>query len=280
MFLQIDASHHGWLQRRRPRLTLLSAIDDATGKVVALRFPRERGCSRLLPPPARGLRPAPGALHRPPQHLLADQRPNAAGAARRPPLADAVRPRHGRARHPAHRRALTASQRRTPLGHPPGPPRLRAAPRGCLHPRGGQRLPARLLRRFQSHLLSHSGDTRLRLPPSPDRGRPSTPSSASSTSASSARTTAYASARRCSSSSQGVTASATPTPPSRSARPSTTASACSSTAVSFPPSSSRFASCSRLRPLRASPPRQDAPPRREPRPNTPRPGHPWRTTQP
>lgn len=38
MLLQVDASHHDWLQGRGPRLVLLGAIDDATGKVAALRF--------------------------------------------------------------------------------------------------------------------------------------------------------------------------------------------------------------------------------------------------
>jgi hypothetical protein len=34
MLLQIDGSPHAWLQGRGPRLTLLAAIDDATGKVA------------------------------------------------------------------------------------------------------------------------------------------------------------------------------------------------------------------------------------------------------
>jgi transposase len=38
MLLQIDASHHDWLQGRGPRLALLGAIDDATSKIVSLRF--------------------------------------------------------------------------------------------------------------------------------------------------------------------------------------------------------------------------------------------------
>jgi transposase len=38
LLLQIDASLHDWLEGRGPRLTLLGAIDDATSKVVALRF--------------------------------------------------------------------------------------------------------------------------------------------------------------------------------------------------------------------------------------------------
>lgn len=38
MLLQIDASHHDWLQGRGPRLVLLAAIDDATGTVPVARF--------------------------------------------------------------------------------------------------------------------------------------------------------------------------------------------------------------------------------------------------
>lgn len=38
MLLQIDASHHDWLQGRGSRLVLLAVIDDATGKVPAARF--------------------------------------------------------------------------------------------------------------------------------------------------------------------------------------------------------------------------------------------------
>lgn len=38
MLLQLDASHHDWLQGRGPRLVLLAGIDDATGKVPAARF--------------------------------------------------------------------------------------------------------------------------------------------------------------------------------------------------------------------------------------------------
>lgn len=38
MLLQIDASHHAWLEARGPRLALVGAIDDATGEVVAAFF--------------------------------------------------------------------------------------------------------------------------------------------------------------------------------------------------------------------------------------------------
>ena len=38
MLLQVDGSRHDWLEGRGPRLTLLAAIDDATGEVVAAIF--------------------------------------------------------------------------------------------------------------------------------------------------------------------------------------------------------------------------------------------------
>lgn len=51
MLLQIDASHHDWLQGRGPRLVLLAVVDDATGKVPAALFcatEDARGYLRLL----------------------------------------------------------------------------------------------------------------------------------------------------------------------------------------------------------------------------------------
>jgi transposase len=38
MLVQLDASHHAWLEERGPRFVLMAAIDDATGTVVAARF--------------------------------------------------------------------------------------------------------------------------------------------------------------------------------------------------------------------------------------------------
>ncbi len=38
MLIQIDGSPHAWLEERGPRMSLLAAIDDATGKVVAAVF--------------------------------------------------------------------------------------------------------------------------------------------------------------------------------------------------------------------------------------------------
>lgn len=38
MLVQLDGSHHAWLEKRGQRLVLLGAVDDATGKVLAARF--------------------------------------------------------------------------------------------------------------------------------------------------------------------------------------------------------------------------------------------------
>jgi transposase len=41
MLVQIDGSHHAWLEERGPQLTLIAAIDDATGKLAAAVFRAE-----------------------------------------------------------------------------------------------------------------------------------------------------------------------------------------------------------------------------------------------
>jgi transposase len=41
MMLQVDGSDHDWFEGRGPRLTLLGAVDDATGEVLAALFRRE-----------------------------------------------------------------------------------------------------------------------------------------------------------------------------------------------------------------------------------------------
>ena len=38
MLVQIDGSHHPWLEDRGPKLTLLIAVDDATGTVAQAVF--------------------------------------------------------------------------------------------------------------------------------------------------------------------------------------------------------------------------------------------------
>ncbi len=41
MLLQIDGSNHDWLEGRGPHLTLIGAVDDATGEVVAALFRKQ-----------------------------------------------------------------------------------------------------------------------------------------------------------------------------------------------------------------------------------------------
>jgi len=51
LLLQIDASHHDWLEGRAPKLALIGAIDDATGKVIHAFFRQgedSEGYFRLL----------------------------------------------------------------------------------------------------------------------------------------------------------------------------------------------------------------------------------------
>ncbi len=48
MLLQLDASDHAWLQERGPRLSLLAAIDDATGTVPAAVFREQEDAAGYL----------------------------------------------------------------------------------------------------------------------------------------------------------------------------------------------------------------------------------------
>jgi transposase len=48
MLLQLDASPHAWLQERGPRLSLLAAIDDATGTVPAAVFREQEDAAGYL----------------------------------------------------------------------------------------------------------------------------------------------------------------------------------------------------------------------------------------
>jgi len=53
MLVQIDGSRHAWLGDRGPWLSLIAAIDDATGKLAAAVFREEEDATA---------RSAPGAL--------------------------------------------------------------------------------------------------------------------------------------------------------------------------------------------------------------------------
>ena len=65
MLLQIDGSHHRWLEDRGPRFVLLLAVDAATGTVANAHIPTRGGHSGLLPADGWGnpaLRHPPGSL--------------------------------------------------------------------------------------------------------------------------------------------------------------------------------------------------------------------------
>ncbi len=65
MVVQIDGSRHAWLEERGPWLTLIAAIDDATGKLAAAVFRGEEDASLLLSvgaADAGAARASPGAL--------------------------------------------------------------------------------------------------------------------------------------------------------------------------------------------------------------------------
>jgi hexokinase len=48
MLVQIDGSPPVWLEERGPRLNLLAAIDDATGKVLAAVFRQEEDAASAI----------------------------------------------------------------------------------------------------------------------------------------------------------------------------------------------------------------------------------------
>lgn len=48
MVLQLDGSHHAWLEDRRPVLTLLLAVDDATGTVPYALFHEQEDTQSYL----------------------------------------------------------------------------------------------------------------------------------------------------------------------------------------------------------------------------------------
>ena len=85
--MQIDGSHHPWLEDRGPKLTLLIAVDDATGVVAQAVFRTTedtRGYLVLLEGLARAVGNPPGPLQRPPRCFQV-QRPSEARCLLKPP---------------------------------------------------------------------------------------------------------------------------------------------------------------------------------------------------
>ena len=120
MLLQVDGSHHAWLEDRGPRFALLLAVGRCDRRCPAHAVPTGRGRPRLLPAHGGGAAPlgCPArAVQRPPRRL-----PGHRPAARRPRRFHPVCAGDGGAGGPPHLRPLTAGQgaRRT---HSPGPSR-------------------------------------------------------------------------------------------------------------------------------------------------------------
>ena len=141
MLVQIDGSHHAWLEERGPRFVLLLAVDDATGTVAqAIFHPSEDNPG--LPGAAGGSGPAvgnpPGPVQRPARRLQI-QCPPGAGALRVHP----VRPGDAGTGHPADLRPLSPSQRpgRADGVHLPGPAGHRTPPGWRRFHGAGQRHP-------------------------------------------------------------------------------------------------------------------------------------------
>jgi transposase len=123
MLVQVDGSHHAWLGDRGPWLTLLAAIDDATGQLVAAVFRKPRRCGGLLPAGAAARTPS-GALSRSAWHLCPDQQGSRSrdggGTVGGQAGPHAIRAPVGRIRDHLDCRPFSASQRArgTTLWHP------------------------------------------------------------------------------------------------------------------------------------------------------------------
>ncbi len=157
MLVQIDGSRHAWLGDRGPWLTLIAAIDDATGKLDAAAFREQEDAAGyfLLVQQMLEQHGRPLALYHD-RHGIFKQTSRATEAdTLEEQLAGKQDPtqfgrRHGRIRDHLDCRSLAASQRArgTALWHPAGSAGRRAAPGRSQHPAAGQsgarRLPAAL----------------------------------------------------------------------------------------------------------------------------------------
>ncbi len=147
MLVQIDGSQHAWLGDRGDSLTLIAAIDDATGKLVAAVFRKEEdaaGYFLLLQQLVRQ-HGRPLALYHD-RHGIFAQTSKATEA---DPLEEQLAGkqvttqfgrRHGRVGDHLNCRPLAASQRArgTALWHPAGSAGRRVAPGRSQHPAAGQ----------------------------------------------------------------------------------------------------------------------------------------------
>ena len=108
MLVQLDGSHHAWLEDRGPKFVLLLAVDDATGAVVNAVFRTgedTRGYFMLLEGLIESWGLPPGAVQRPPCRLQAQRPPAGDGGGSHP-----VHPWPAGTGHPANLRPLTPGQ--------------------------------------------------------------------------------------------------------------------------------------------------------------------------
>lgn len=165
MLLQLDGSRHAWLEERGPWLTLIAAIDDATGTVPVALFREQEdaaGYLALLLQVVRSVGVPEAVYHdRHGIFLRAPQdRETLAGG-----------PSAARVGHRLHRRPLTAGQGTggTALRHVAGPPGRRVAPGWRGDPGRGQRRRGCLSAPLQHPLRRAANPRRSRVAPPPAR---------------------------------------------------------------------------------------------------------------
>ena len=140
MLLQIDGSRHDWLQGRGPYLTLVGAVDDATGTVPFALFRQQEDAhgymTRMMLKDISTITASPwsdrhGIFQRSPKEESLEEQ---CGAGATPP--SSVGPwrnwTSGSLAHTPHNR--------TGLGHLPGPPGLRDAARRRINHRAGNQV--------------------------------------------------------------------------------------------------------------------------------------------
>jgi transposase len=148
LLVQLDGSRHDWLEKRRPRLTLVGAIDDATGLATAATSRDQEDAAGHLTVLRDMIRRhgVPHAVYRDRHGIF--ETPERATLTLEEPLADTRTPtqfRAGarRARGDFDRRPESPGEGpdRAPLGDAPGPARHGAAACGGRRPRRGERPP-------------------------------------------------------------------------------------------------------------------------------------------
>jgi transposase len=171
LLLQLDGSRHDWLEGRGPWLTLVGAIDDATGTITAATFRDQEDSAEYFEILRATIRRhgLPAAVYREigTAPSSTPNRSRSRVAPRRRTGADPGRASPRGARHPLDRRRFAPGQRprRASLGDLPGPPRDRAPPGRCGRPGERQPGPRPLPCSLQPALHGRAGEPGARLAP-------------------------------------------------------------------------------------------------------------------